>query len=99
MIANVSETLRVNGSAEILDAPALLDRFRKSGPRPKTVLRVTAEEIFLHCGKAPRRAGLWAPETWPDRRPVATLNEIIRDHSASPAERDDTERPHCKALD
>lgn len=81
MIPNVSETLRVNGTAEILDDPAICQRFSIQGRAPKTVLRITADEIFTHCGKAPVRAGLWKPETWPSRRPVATLNEMVRDHS------------------
>jgi uncharacterized protein len=82
LIPTVGETLRVNGSAEISDDPSLCHQFQVNGRGPKTVLRITAEEIFLHCGKAPMRAGLWKPDTWPTSRPVATLNEIIRDHTA-----------------
>ncbi|MEN3794470.1 pyridoxamine 5'-phosphate oxidase family protein [Fulvimarina sp. MAC3] len=81
LIPTVSETLRVNGNAEILDDPELCERFSVGGRTPKTVLRITADEIFIHCGKAPMRAGLWCPETWPPSRPVATLNEMIRDHA------------------
>lgn len=55
------------------------------GRPPKTVLRVAAREIFSHCGKAPLRAGLWRSGTWPAERPVATLNEIVRDHSGEAA--------------
>lgn len=80
MIPTVSETLRVNGTAEICTDQALCDRFQVSGRSPKTVLRITAEEIFTHCGKAPMRAGLWKSETWPAARPVPSLNEMIRDH-------------------
>lgn len=81
MIPSVSETLRVNGVAEISDAPELCDQFSIRGRSPKTVLRVTADEVFLHCGKAPVRSGLWKPETWPDTRPVATLYDIVQTHS------------------
>lgn len=80
MIPSVDETLRVNGVAEISEDPALCDQFAVKGRSPKTVIRVTAEEIFTHCGKAPLRAGLWKPETWPSQRPVATLYEMVRDH-------------------
>ena len=82
MIPGVTETLRVNGVAEILDDADICDRFKINGRAPKTVLRVTAREILVHCGKAPIRAGLWQPETWPQTRPVATLFEMVRDHSA-----------------
>jgi len=81
MIPTVTETLRVNGTATIHDDPALRGLCAINGRSPKTVLRIAVEEVFSHCGKAPLRAGLWKPDTWPDNRPVATLNEIVRDHS------------------
>ena len=81
MIPGVTETLRVNGTAVISDAPELCDRFKINGRSPKTVLRILADEIFTHCGKAPMRGGLWKPETWPKSRPIAPLYEMIRDHS------------------
>jgi len=81
MIPSVAETLRVNGTAEISDEPRLCSQFQINGRSPKTVIRVTAEEIFIHCGKAPIRAGLWRPETWPKARPISTLYEMVKDHS------------------
>jgi len=81
LIPSVDETLRVNGRAEIIDDPALCARCAMNGRAPKTVTRIAADEIFLHCGKAPLRAGLWNPEGWPAARPVPTLNAIIRDHA------------------
>jgi len=81
MIPTVGETLRVNGVAEISDEQALRDQFQVKGRCPKTVLRITAEEIFTHCGKAPMRAGFWKPDTWPQNRPVPTLLEMPRDHT------------------
>ena len=81
LIPTVDETLRVNGTATIHDDADLCARLALNGRAPKTVLRVAADQIYLHCGKAPMRAGLWRPETWPAARPVGTLNEIVRDHS------------------
>jgi len=81
LIPTVAETLRVNGTAEISDDPNLLDKFQVNGRSPKTVLRIIAEEIFTHCGKAPMRAGLWNAKTWPTDRPVPSLYEILRDHT------------------
>ncbi|MER0240237.1 MSMEG_1061 family FMN-dependent PPOX-type flavoprotein [Fulvimarina sp. MAC8] len=101
MIQTVSEMMRVNGLAEILDDPDIRERFSVRGRPPKTVLRITAEEIFIHCGKAPMRAGLWNPESWPQSRPVATLNEIIRDHSrvsVESVEQSDVEAGYRKTL-
>ncbi|WP_299041479.1 pyridoxamine 5'-phosphate oxidase family protein [uncultured Tateyamaria sp.] len=84
MIPSVTETLRVNGTAEISDDPALCDRFQVNGRSPKTVIRVTADEIYTHCGKAPIRSGLWTPDTWPTERPVPTLFDILKDHTRLP---------------
>ncbi|MGB8622153.1 MAG: pyridoxamine 5'-phosphate oxidase family protein [Paracoccaceae bacterium] len=84
LIPTVDETLRVNGHAEITEDQALRELCQMNGRLPKTVLRVTVEEVFTHCGKAPLRAGLWAPGTWPEARPVATLGEIVRDHARLP---------------
>lgn len=81
MIPSVSETLRVNGTAKISDDPNLLDQFKINKRSPKTVLRIEADEIFTHCGKAPIRAGLWKPETWPEERPIPSLYEMVKDHS------------------
>lgn len=81
MIPTVTETLRVNGTAEILEDPEICDRFIMRGRAPKTVIRILAQEIFVHCGKASVRAGLWQPESWPVERPVPTLYEMVRDHA------------------
>jgi PPOX class probable FMN-dependent enzyme len=81
LVPTVDETLRVNGTAEIRDDEDLRQLCVLNGKLPKTVLRVRVSEVFSHCGKAPLRGGLWKPDTWPAQRPVATLNEIIRDHS------------------
>tara|TARA_Y100001934_G_scaffold278085_1_gene378453 strand:- start:554 stop:1150 length:597 start_codon:yes stop_codon:yes gene_type:complete len=88
-IPTVDETLRVNGRAEILDDEGLRARFEIAGRVPKTVLRITADEIYTHCGKAPMRAGLWKPETWPKSRPIPTLFEMLRDHTSLPIESTD----------
>ena len=80
-IPSVTETLRIKGRAEILDDPALLSKHAMKGRDPLTVTRIEVEEIFLHCGKAPLRAGLWTPDAWPATRPVGTLFEMAQDHA------------------
>ena len=73
-------TLRVNGRAEIRAAPALLERFAVEGRAPATVLRVAAEEVFLHCPKAFMRSGLWAPESWGEAG-AQDMGAALRDHA------------------
>jgi len=81
MIPNVTETLRVNGTAEIIEDSRVCNRFTVYDRAPKTVLKINAEQIFTHCGKAPLRAGLWKPDTWSQSRPIPTLNQMIKDHA------------------
>ena len=81
LIPTVAETLRVNGTATIHDDADLCARFAIKGRQPLTVLRIAVVAAFSHCGKAPIRSGLWQPDTWPATRPVATLGQIVKDHS------------------
>lgn len=80
LIPTVEETLRINGRAEISEDEDLRARCAINGRLPRTVLRIEVEEIFIHCGKALLRGGVWKPESWPTARPVATLYEVVRDH-------------------
>lgn len=86
LIPTVSETLRVNGRATILDDPEICARFAERGRSPKTVLRVTAREVFLHCGRALAKSGLWEPSKWPGSRPIAGINEMLKEHARLPSQ-------------
>jgi len=101
LIPSVAETLRVNGTAEILDDPVICDRFKVKNRSPKTVLRIEVQEIFTHCGKAPIRANLWQPDSWPTKRPIPTLFEMIRDHSemaVESADQDAVDKSYNRSL-
>jgi PPOX class probable FMN-dependent enzyme len=58
-VPGVSETLRVNGTAEISTAPELLGRWTVNDKHPRSVLKVTVTEAYLHCAKALLRSKLW----------------------------------------
>ncbi len=79
LIPNVEETLRVNGRARLRDEPAFTDRFAHERQRPKVVIEVAVEAVYLHCAKAFMRSRLWAPETWPGREALPTMGEMIQD--------------------
>ncbi|MFQ3354628.1 MAG: PPOX class probable FMN-dependent enzyme [Paracoccaceae bacterium] len=81
IIPTVNETLRVNGSAEIIDDTDICLAHAINGRTPLTVTRITVSEAFLHCGKAPLRGALWDSEKWPNKRPIPNLYEIIKDHA------------------
>ncbi len=65
IIPGTSETLRVNGTAELTIEPALLNRLTEHGTPPQLAIRVHVHECFFHCAKAFIRSQLWKPESWP----------------------------------
>lgn len=81
LIPNVEETLRVNGRARLRDEPEFVDRFAHERQRPKLVIEISVQEVYLHCAKAFMRSRLWAPETWPQRAALPSMNEMIHDQT------------------
>jgi PPOX class probable FMN-dependent enzyme len=73
------DTLRVNGRATIVRDEALLERLAMNGKRPVTALVVEVEQVFMHCARAFKRAGLWEPERWPDTSEVRSMQRMIWD--------------------
>jgi hypothetical protein len=60
-----TETLRVNGTAELVVDPAILERLSARGQPAQLAIRVTVRECFFHCAKAFIRSQLWNHEQWP----------------------------------
>jgi PPOX class probable FMN-dependent enzyme len=79
LVPGVDETLRVNGTAEIHADPALLARFAVDGKVPRTVLKITVREAYLHCAKAFMRSRLWDPAARIDRSTLPSMGEMLRD--------------------
>lgn len=65
MIPGTTETLRVNGRAELTRDPAVLARLGARGKPAVLAVRVHVDECFFHCGKAFIRSRLWQPDSWP----------------------------------
>ena len=62
-----NETLRVNGTAELVVDPAILERLSARGQPAQLAIRVTVRECFFHCAKAFIRSDLWNYQQWPER--------------------------------
>ncbi len=71
VIPGTTETLRVNGTAELRNDPELLDALAARGRPAVLAIRVTIEECFFHCSKAFLRSQLWKPDTWPEQQKVS----------------------------
>lgn len=79
LIPGVSETLRVNGRAEISVDPELLARFPAQGKLPRSVIMVRAESVYFQCPKAVVRSDLWNPEKHIPRSALPSTGTILAD--------------------
>ena len=79
LVPGMNETLRVSGKAEIVTDEELLTPLSVKGRPPLSVLRVTVEEAFLHCGRALIRSRLWDPEAQIDRSSYPTYGQVLAD--------------------
>lgn len=86
LIPGLDETLRVNGTAELVDDSDLCDKLAIDGKRARVAVVVTVAEAYLHCAKALRRAGLWSPETWLAGEELPSGASIIKDHASLDAD-------------
>ncbi len=82
LIPGLSETLRINGTAELSTDQELRDRFAVDGRPAKVVVVVTATEAYIHCAKALRRSELWEPASWIDADDRPNAAAIVKDHAA-----------------
>ncbi|MBZ0283181.1 MAG: pyridoxamine 5'-phosphate oxidase family protein [Anaerolineae bacterium] len=73
------ETLRVNGTAQIVRDEDVRERFTMQGKLPIFVIAVTVNEAFFHCTKCVVRSGLWADEQGHDE--LVSLGEAIVRHA------------------
>lgn len=81
-VPGFTETLRVNGRAEISTDPKLREPLAIKGKLPISVLKVTVEEAFLHCAKALIRARLWDSESQIERSCYPTYGQVLSDQIA-----------------
>lgn len=81
LIPGIDETLRVNGRARLSTDAEVLAASAVDGVVPRVAIAVDVDEVFLHCGKALRRSGLWRPERWGDTTGLSVMT-MIRDQAA-----------------
>ena len=78
VIPGVTDTFRVNGRAEIVTDPELLERCAVEGKVPKLAMRIEIEQAYTHCSKAFLRSNLWDPERFVDRSELPSPGELLR---------------------
>ncbi|MBA3874392.1 MAG: pyridoxamine 5'-phosphate oxidase family protein [Anaerolineae bacterium] len=62
LVPGRSDTLRVNGTAQIVRDNDVRQRFIMQGKVPVFVIAVTVKEAFFHCTKCVLRSELWSSE-------------------------------------
>lgn len=81
LVPGILETCRISGRGTVTTDPDLLDRMVVQGKRPKLALVVEVDEVFVHCGKALRRGGLWDAEQRVERDTFPTMGQMLHDHA------------------
>jgi PPOX class probable FMN-dependent enzyme len=79
LVPGRGDTLRVNGTAQIVRDDDIRERFIMQGKTPMFVIAVTVKEVFFHCTKCVVRSGLWSSEHEHDE--LVSLGEAIVKHA------------------
>ena len=81
IVPGFDDTMRVNGQAQVVTDPAILETMRVNDRQPTVAIVVRVTEVFIHCAKAFRRSNLWNPDHHQDRREMPSLMQIILDQT------------------
>ncbi|MBK8138094.1 MAG: pyridoxamine 5'-phosphate oxidase family protein [Chloroflexi bacterium] len=79
LVPGRSDSLRVNGTAQIVRDDEVRERFVMQGKVPIFVIAVTVEEAFFHCTKCVARSGLWSSEH--GHHALVSLGEALVSHA------------------
>ena len=77
LIPGVRETMRINGRAEIIVDPQLLQSFEMKGKLPRSVIAVHVDRIYFQCSKAIVRSGLWSADAQIQRSELPSTGEML----------------------
>lgn len=81
LVPNRNEVVRVNGSAQLVQDPDLLESMAIKGRVPQFAVLVRVEQAFYHCGKAIIRSRLWAPDQAGPVDGLPTYAEALKAHA------------------
>jgi len=78
LIPGTNETVRVNGKAKLTN---VCSQFHVNNRPARLVMLVKVREVYMHCAKAFIRSHLWKPDTWPERKEMPSLGEMLKDQA------------------
>ena len=79
MVPHQNNVVRLNGTAKLSADPALTQTFEQNGKRPKTVIMITAAELYFQCAKALMRSDFWTSDARPD---LPTAGQFLKEQKA-----------------
>lgn len=82
LVPGIKETLRVNGTAQVITDADRLQPTAVQGRAPASALQISVREVYFHCGKALIRSDLWNAEKHVPRGSFPTLGRVIADQVA-----------------
>jgi PPOX class probable FMN-dependent enzyme len=82
-IPGVNETLRINGTAELTTDPTTVERWTVDGKHPRSAMRVTVREAYLHCAKALMRSKLWEDDHRIERGELPSYARMLKDQGVT----------------
>lgn len=79
MVAGSDNVVRVNGAASV-ETGAICDRFDRAGKSPRSVIRISVEEVYIQCARALKRAAIWSGAD--DSAGLPTAGDLVREQNA-----------------
>ncbi len=77
LIPGKGETLRVRGTARIVQDQALRESMAMNEKVPQLALFIHVERAFLHCPKCVIRSGLWQPDKWQNSDAIPDIGHAM----------------------
>ncbi|MEC9344979.1 MAG: pyridoxamine 5'-phosphate oxidase family protein [Pseudomonadota bacterium] len=78
LVPGVGETLRINGTAEIVTDAALCESFAMGEKAPRSVIVVTVGSVYYQCQKALVRSKLWDPASIVPRHELPSAGQMLQ---------------------
>jgi PPOX class probable FMN-dependent enzyme len=78
LVPGTGETLRVSGSATLLDDAGLCASFAARGKPALLVTQIAVSQCYFHCAKALLRSRLWRPDSWSEEMSISFGREIAQ---------------------
>ncbi len=77
-IPGIGETMRINGTADVVIDDALIESFAMDGKPPRSIVRVHVQTVYFQCQKALARSRLWFQDSHAERSEVPTAGQMLQ---------------------